>query len=92
MRSEVAIDKQLSVVECLDRIERVFMKVVSKKEGVKLGRPKGIPGKSKLDEKEGEIKALYEKKVSIASLAKIYGCSWPTMDNFIKKKIDRCSR
>lgn len=58
-----------------------------KKEGVKLGRPKGVPGKSKLDEKEAEIKALLDKKVSIASLAKIYDCSWPTMKNFIDKKI-----
>lgn len=58
-----------------------------KKEGVKLGRPKGVPGKSKLDEKEAEIKTLLDKKVSIASLAKIYDCSWPTMKNFIDKKI-----
>lgn len=58
-----------------------------KKEGVKLGRPKGVPGKSKLDGKEEEIKNLLNKKVSIASLAKIYDCAWPTMENFIKKKI-----
>jgi len=58
-----------------------------KKEGVKLGRPKGVPGKSKLDEKEAEIRTLLDKKVSIASLAKIYDCSWPTMKNFIDKKI-----
>jgi len=58
-----------------------------KKEGVKLGRPKGVPGKSKLDDKEAEIRTLLDKKVSIASLAKIYDCSWPTMKNFIDKKI-----
>lgn len=58
-----------------------------KKEGVKLGRPKGVPGKSKLDDKEAEIKTLLDKKVAIASLAKIYDCSWPTMKNFINKKI-----
>lgn len=46
-----------------------------KKEGVKLGRPKGVPGKSKLDDKKAEIKTLQDKKVSIASLAKIYDCS-----------------
>jgi len=58
-----------------------------KKEGFKLGRPKGIPGKSKLDGKEDEIEKLLDKKVGIASLAKIYECSWPTMQNFINKKI-----
>lgn len=59
-----------------------------KREGVILGRPKGVPGKSKLDEKEDEIRHLFlDKKVSKASLAKIYDCSWPTMDNFIKKKV-----
>lgn len=57
-----------------------------KKEGVKLGRPKG-PGKSKLDDKMDDIRKLCEKKVSIASLAKIYDCSWPTMQNFIQKKV-----
>jgi len=58
-----------------------------KKEGVKLGRPKGVPGKSKLDGKEEEIRKLLDKEVGIASLAKIYDCSWPTMKNFINKKI-----
>lgn len=56
-----------------------------KKEGIKLGRPKGVPGKSKLDDKADEIRKLLDKKVNVASLAKIYDCSWPTMDNFIKK-------
>lgn len=59
------------------------------REGVKLGRPKGVPGKSKLDEKINEIRTLVDKKVSIASIAKIYDCSWPTMKNFIKKKISK---
>jgi len=55
-------------------------------EGVKLGRPKG-PGKSKLDTKKDDIIKLLDKKVSIASLSKIFDCSWPTMSNFIAKKI-----
>jgi DNA invertase Pin-like site-specific DNA recombinase len=57
-----------------------------KDEGVKLGRPKG-PGKSKLDDKIEEIRDLYEKKVSVSSLGKIYNCSWPTMSNFIQNKV-----
>ena len=60
-----------------------------KQEGVTLGRPKGVPGKSRLDGKEEEIKKLLDKQVGIASLAKIYDCSWPTMKNFIKKKVLR---
>ena len=58
-----------------------------KQEGVTLGRPKGVPGKSRLDGKEEEVRKLLDKGVGIASLAKIYDCSWPTMKNFIKKKI-----
>lgn len=59
-----------------------------KKEGVKLGRPKGSLGKSKLDCNKDAIKELYlDKKVSIASLSKIYDCSFPTMANFVRKKI-----
>ncbi len=58
-----------------------------KKEGVKLGRPKGKPGKSKLDGKEAEIKELLAKQVGIASIAKIYGCAWTTTKNFINKKV-----
>ena len=58
-----------------------------KLEGVTLGRPKGVPGKSKLDGKEEEIRKLLEKGVGIASLGKIYDCAWPTMKNFIKKKV-----
>jgi putative DNA-invertase from lambdoid prophage Rac len=60
-----------------------------KREGFKLGRPKGVPGKSKLDGKEEEIRRLLDKEVGIASLAKIYDCSWPTMKNFINKKVIR---
>jgi DNA invertase Pin-like site-specific DNA recombinase len=60
-----------------------------KQEGVTLGRPKGVPGKSRLDGKEEEVRKLLDKGVGIASLAKIYDCSWPTMKNFIKKKVLR---
>ena len=59
-----------------------------KLEGVKLGRPKGVPGKSKLDGKEDDIKKLLDKGLGVAPLAKIYDCAWPTMKNFIKKKVE----
>ena len=62
--------------------------ILRKQQGMKLGRPKGVPGKSKLDGKADEIRKLLDKKVGIASLAKIYDCSWPTMSNFVRKKIE----
>jgi DNA invertase Pin-like site-specific DNA recombinase len=57
-----------------------------KRQGVKLGRPKG-PGKSKLDAQIDEIRRLKGKGISVQSLAKIFDCSWPTMKNFLNKKI-----
>lgn len=55
-------------------------------EGKLLGRPKGSLGKSKLDGKEKEITELLGKKVGKASIAKIYGVTWPTIDHFIKTR------
>lgn len=55
-------------------------------QGKLLGRPKGSLGKSQLDGKEKEIQGLLDKKVSKASIAKIYGVTWPTMDHFIKTR------
>lgn len=57
-----------------------------KAQGLKLGRPKGSTGKSKLDDKQDEIKELLAKKVSVASIAKIYKVQWLTMNNFIKSR------
>jgi DNA invertase Pin-like site-specific DNA recombinase len=86
--------KIITMVFCMaSEIERDLISLRTKEalkrkkdEGVKLGRPKG-PGKSKLDVKIEEIRNLYDKKVSVASLGKIYNCSWPTMSNFIQKKV-----
>ncbi len=55
-------------------------------EGKILGRPKGSMGKSRLDGKEKEIKEFLSKGVNKANIAKIYGVSWPTIDNFIKTR------
>jgi DNA invertase Pin-like site-specific DNA recombinase len=55
-------------------------------EGKILGRPKGSMGKSRLDGKEKEIKEFLNKGVNKANIAKIYGVSWPTIDNFIKTR------
>jgi DNA invertase Pin-like site-specific DNA recombinase len=56
--------------------------------GKKLGRPKG-PGKSRLDGREKEIRFLLDKGVTRANIAKIMDVSWRTMDQFIKKKMQR---
>lgn len=86
--------KVMTMVLCMaSEIERDLISLRTKealarkkRDGVKLGRPKG-PGKSKLDGKLEEIKLLHGKRVSVASLAKIYDCTWPTMKNFVEKKI-----
>jgi len=53
--------------------------------GIRLGRPKGC-GKSKLDPHVDQIKEFLGKGVSIASIAKILGCSYPTVFHFVKRK------
>jgi len=55
-------------------------------EGKLLGRPKGTIGKSKLDGKEKEIKEYLSKKVNRANIARIYGVSFPALENFIKTR------
>ena len=58
----------------------------AKAKGIKLGRPKGSTGKSKLDGKEKEIKRLLKLKVSKASIAKITGVNRGTLYHFIKSR------
>jgi DNA invertase Pin-like site-specific DNA recombinase len=52
-------------------------------EGKLLGRPKGTKGKSKLDGTEKGIKEYLAKGVTRANIAKIYGVSFPALQNFI---------
>jgi DNA invertase Pin-like site-specific DNA recombinase len=54
--------------------------------GRKLGRPKGVLGKSKLDGREDEIKRLLALGVSKASIAKITGVDRSTPYNFIRSR------
>ena len=54
-------------------------------EGKLIGRPKGL-GKSRLDGKKEEIRELLRKGVSIASISKIYECSWPCVKHFAKTR------
>lgn len=57
-----------------------------KAKGIKLGRKKGAKVASKLDGKEEAIIALLEKKIPVASIAKIFGVARTTMINFIKSR------
>jgi DNA invertase Pin-like site-specific DNA recombinase len=55
-------------------------------KGKKLGRPKGALGKSRLDGKEQAIRALLQKRVSKASLARIMEVSPTTLHHFVKTR------
>ena len=52
-------------------------------QGKMIGRPKGLPGKSKLDGKENDLRELMSKGVSLSSIAKILGVSGNAVYHFI---------
>jgi putative DNA-invertase from lambdoid prophage Rac len=56
-----------------------------KSEGKRLGRPKGSLS-SKLDNKQGEIYALFKKGINTTSIAKIFDVSQTAMRHFIKSR------
>lgn len=58
-----------------------------KASGVRLGRPRGRLGKSKLDVHKAEIEHLLSKKVSVSAIARIYGMSRAAVRNFINTRI-----
>ena len=57
-----------------------------KADGIKLGRPKGSLGSSKLDGKDMEIKKLLHLKVSKTSISKILEVDRSTLKNYIDKR------
>ena len=65
---------------------------VRKQAGVKLGRQKGAKIKSKLDNREKEIRALLDKNISKASIAKMCDVGYTTLLHFIKSRglDDKC--
>ncbi|CAG0968776.1 recombinase family protein [Geobacter sp.] len=67
-----------------DRTKEALAK--KKAEGVKLGRPSGRLGKSKLDGQEEEIGRLLEHKVPAAAIARLLKVSRPTLLGFIKSR------
>ena len=58
-----------------------------KDEGKHLGRPYGTTYK-KLQKKHNKIKELLDKKVSKAEIARLMGCTWPTLHRYIKFAIN----
>ena len=58
----------------------------AKASGKKLGRPKGVLGKSRLDGREEEIKRFLDLGVSKSSIAKITGVDRSTLYHFIKSR------
>ncbi|MBX9836888.1 MAG: hypothetical protein K2X69_01105 [Silvanigrellaceae bacterium] len=56
-----------------------------KADGIKLGRPKGSLGSSKLDGKDMEIKKLLHLKVSKTSISKILEVDRSTLKNYMDK-------
>ena len=58
----------------------------AKASGKKLGRPKGMRGKSKLDGREEEIQKLLALEVSKSSIAKITGVDRATLTHFIRSR------
>ena len=58
----------------------------AKAKGKLLGRPKGALGKSKLDGKEQDIRALLDKDVSKSSIAKILNVSRSALYHFIETR------
>ena len=58
----------------------------ARSQGKMLGRPKGLPGKSKLDGKENDLRELMGKWVSLSSIAKMIGVSRNALYHFIKTR------
>ena len=55
-------------------------------QGKMIGRPKGLPGKSKLDGKENDLRELMGKGLSISSIAKLLGVSRNAVYHFIETR------
>ena len=58
----------------------------ARKDGTKLGRPKGSLSVSKLDGREDEIKKYLKLGLNKTAIAQLMECSRPTLNNFIKTR------
>lgn len=92
-RADIQTKMMITMFSLFAEIERDLISERTKEglararaEGKLLGRPKGSISKSKLDDNEKEIKEYLRKGVNKQNIARIYGVSWPTMDNFVKSR------
>ncbi len=91
-KNDIATKTMITMFSLFAEIERDLISERTKSglararaEGKLIGRPKGN-GKSKLDGKEREIQDMLSKEVSRASIAKLMGVTWPTLNHFIKTR------
>ena len=54
--------------------------------GKPIGRPKGSYGVSKLDKHEDEIRGLAKHGVSKSAMARMFDCTWPTLNTWMQRK------
>lgn len=90
---DISTKVQISLFGLMAEIERDLISERTKaglararEAGVRLGRPRGSLGKSKLDERASEIKRMLEKGISKASIAKLLDVSAPTLYHFLKTR------
>ncbi len=91
-KNDIATKTMITMFSLFAEIERDLISertktglIRAKAEGKLIGRPKGN-GKSKLDGKENDIQEMLLKGVSRASISKILGVSWPTLNHFIRTR------
>ena len=92
-KNDIATKVQIAMFGLFAEIERDLLSqrtkeglARAKKEGVKLGRPKGSLGQSKLDGKEDEIRKYLKLGLNNTAIAKLMECSRPTLINFMKTR------
>jgi DNA invertase Pin-like site-specific DNA recombinase len=93
-RADIQTKAMITMFSLFAEIERDLISERTKEglararaEGKLLGRPKGKKGKSKLDGTEKGIKEYLAKGVTRANIAKIYGVSFPALQNFIVSSV-----
>lgn len=74
------IERQLISERTKNSLQRL------KDEGKHLGRPYGFSYK-KLQKKHNKIKELLDKNVSKSEIARLMGCTWSTLNRYIKETI-----
>lgn len=78
----LAVELQRELIS--DRTRRAL--AAKRKQGVVLGRPKGRPGRSKLDSHAEEIVDLLKDKASYSFMARRFKVSLPTIIAFVKTR------